>query len=480
MLLGPLDRTGIGLQLQLRQALISAIHAGRLLPGTRIPPIRILAETLALSRNTVAGALRSLIESGELESRPRSGIWVRDVEQPASRPPVDPAPDNWRYPPALRPSLFGGRCITRDEHDHPFPFRTGQIDPALFPVAAWREATRAATSVGEIRNWTLGRVDGDDPQLVAELCRQVLPTRGIWASTEEVMITMGAQHGLSLIAQLFLTGGRRAALEEPGYPPLRSIVRLFTPSISSLDVDTEGAVPGPGVLGSDVVFLTCASQCPTNAPLSAQRRQWFLDLAARAGAMIVDDDSGADLLPDGRPLALKSQDRTGNVLHVGSLTNTLAPGLRLGFVVGPADIMNELRALRHLTLRQPPANNQRTMALFLSLGHYRTHMARQRDIIAERRSACAMALDTQMPGLTHTSGPASFWLTLPQGVDGMAIAEAARREGVDVEPGAPYFADPNAGRRTIRLGLGAIRTDRIAPGIERLARAIARSQTAGL
>lgn len=476
-LLGGFGQEGASLQIQLRQSLVSAIESGRIPVGTRLPATRRLADLLGISRNTVIAAVRALTETGYLESRARSGVYVAGRTLPVASPSSSEKEGlAWPHPPALRPSLY--RYIEKPSNwsSYPFPFLYGQVDPELFPTAEWRESVRAASSVNEIRRWSSDRIDEDDPDLCRELRTRILPARGIWAAEDELMVTMGAQQALYLIAQLFLSGGRTVGIEDPGYPDMRLIARLFTRAVEYLPVDDQGAVPGPGLMRCDAVFLTCSSQCPTTVPMSETRRRQFLDAAARSGTVIVEDDYTSDLPGRESPRALKSMDRTGNVIHVGSLSKMLAPGLRIGYVVGPADIMTELRALRRLMLRHPPANNQRTMAAFLSLGHYQAYMTRLSASLSERREACAAALSQHLPQVTWQQAPgtAGFWLTLPDGINGTDLVEEARRDGVLIEPGAIFFADPDAGQRHVRLGVGAIPAQRITEGITRLAAALDR------
>ncbi|MWD26371.1 aminotransferase class I/II-fold pyridoxal phosphate-dependent enzyme [Aquicoccus sp. SCR17] len=470
-LLGPPGKSGRPLQVQLREALITAIDSGRLAPGTRLPANRRLAELLGLSRNTVIAALRGLTESGYLEARRGSGVFVARSPLPAAAMPLSDRPaEGWLHPPALRPSLLRQMPVPEDWRGYPYPFLAGRPDPALFPTAAWRESVRTASSVAGLRDWVSEVDGGDDGALLHEVRTRVLPARGIWATEQEVMITLGAQQGLFLVAQLFLSGGRRAAMEDPGSPDLRAMLRLFTPTVSLMAVDGEGAHPGRALLQSDVVFLSGSAQCPTTVALSETRRRHFLDAAARAGTLLVEDDQGTAPLAETGPLALKSMDRTGNVVHVGSLSRPLAPALRLGYVVGPAEIVAELRALRQLMLRHPPSNNQRAMAAFLSLGHYQSHMSRLRTIMAARHAACEAALDALGPDVGWRRGPgaASYWLTLPDWARSGALSEAAREAGILVEPGAPFFAVPEDGRRHLRLAVGAVPEERIAEGIGRL------------
>lgn len=476
-LIGKLDAEGLSLQAQLRRALVAAIDGGKLPAGTRLPALRVFAAHLGVSRNTVLGAVRGLEVSGHLESRARSGVYVTGAMRPGPRPrALGSAQTGWRYPPALRPSFFGLTERLPGTGEFPFPLIPGSVDADLFPTAGWRESVRAAGSVGETRRWTGDRIDEDDPELCRQLCTTVLPARGIWAAQEELVLTTGAQQGLFLIAQLFLSGGRTGGIENPGYPDLRGMLRLFTPSVVQVPVDGQGAVPGPDLLRCDVVFLSNAVQCPTTVALAPDRQRRFLDAAARSGMVIVDDDHSVDLADPDMPPALKAMDRTGNVIHVGSLSMMLAPGLRIGFVVAPAEIAIELRTLRRLMMRHPPANNQRALALFLSLGHYRAHLAHLRSAMAERHARVAAALAAHLPEVAWQRGPASrsYWLTLPEPADGRALAEAARRVGVLIEPGDVYFADPADGRRHVRLSLGAIRAGRIEEAIRRLGAVLAR------
>jgi GntR family transcriptional regulator/MocR family aminotransferase len=161
---------------------------------------------------------------------------------------------------------------------------------------------------------------------------------------------------------------------------------------------------------------------------------------------------------------------------VSSLSKTMAPGIRSGFIVGDRDLIRELRALRRLMLRHPAANNQRSVGLFLAMGHHDALLRRLRQAYAERSQRVALALQTHLPDVRFTTvaGASSFWLQFPDGVDTRYLAEAAARRGVLIEPGDVFFADGD-GRAMhsnfARLGFASIDTARIEPGIATLAAA---------
>jgi GntR family transcriptional regulator/MocR family aminotransferase len=478
-----LDRRGPFLQLQIRQLIYAAIEEGRLPLGVRMPSSRELAALLAVSRNTVVIAYEQLVDQNFLISRERSGYFVAGLPKhlgagKAIRPAADDSGEaRWTHRYAVRPS--GNRNIIKplNWQDYPYPFIFGQFDPGLFPTNDWRESARAALSVPEINNWARDMIDEDDPALIEQLRLQVLPRRGVRARPDEIMMTIGAQHALYLIATLFTKPDTRVGLEDPGYPDARNIFSMLTGNIEPLKIDQDGLVPGPEFEQCDLVYVTAGHQCPTTVAMPQPRRLELLRKAQENDIVLIEDDYEGELISEGAELPpLMSLDRNGRVLYVGSLSKVLAPGLRLGYVVAPAPVIRELRALRRLMLRHPPLNNQRVAALFIGLGHYRSHLQRVSRVLFERARVLDRLLPKYLPGCSwlRGAGSTSYWITCPPGCDTAALAEAARAEGVVIEPGDVFSMHAGTNRRCFRLGFSSIRTDRVEPGIERLGRLIAR------
>ena len=472
-----MDRSDAALQAQIRQALVGAIE-GRVLPvGTRLPSSRRLAETLDVARNTVVFAYEQLIDEGYLVAQERSGVFVAAEGLGARRTALAPAPppEDWSARFAIAPSRLRHIRKPRDWQSFPYPFLYGQFDAALFPAASWRECVAAASSRSSIADWAGDLIDEDDPDLIEQVCAQVLPRRGVWAARDELMITIGAQQALYLVTRLLVGPGTPVALEDPGYPDTRNMVTLAGGAIRRLPIDRDGADPRGAIDGCRVAFVTPGHQCPTTAVMSQPRRAALLAEAARHGTAIVEDDYDADLFAENSDAPpLRSLAGGGDVVYIGSLSKALAPGLRLGYVVAPAPVIAELRDLRRLMLRHPPSNNQRAMATFIALGHYRGHLMRVASTLGERAAAAEAALPEALTGFAWQRGAcaASFWIEGPDGFDARTAEAAAREAGVLIEPGDVFFADPENGRRCFRLGLSAIRTQRIGEGLRRLGRAI--------
>jgi GntR family transcriptional regulator/MocR family aminotransferase len=291
------------------------------------------------------------------------------------------------------------------------------------------------------------------------------------------MMTIGAQHALYLIATLFTKPATRVGMEDPGYPDARNIFGMLTRNIKPLQVDSDGLVPNADFEGCDLVYVTAGHQCPTTVVMPQARRLELLKKAQASDIVLVEDDYESELISEGAELPpLMSLDRNDRVLYVGSLSKVLAPGLRLGYVVAPALVIRELRALRRLMLRHPPLNNQRVAALFIGLGHYRAHLQRVSRVLLERARAIDRLLPVHLAGCTwlRGTGSTSYWVTCPPSVDAAELAAAARAEGVVIEPGDVFSMTEGASRACFRLGFSSIRTDRIEPGIERLGRLIAK------
>src|SRR5690606_18419439 len=186
-----------------------------------------------------------------------------------------------------------------------------------------------------------------------------------------------AQHALYLLGSLLVDRSTTVGVESPGYCDARNIFALKTAKTVALPVDGDGLVIGPELESCDYVYTTPSHQFPTTATLTRERRRALLARAAACDLVVIEDDYESEINHLGTPSpALKSLDRDGRVVFVASLSKTLAPGLRLGYMVGPRELIREARALRRLMLRHPPANNQRTVALFLARGHHDSLMRR--------------------------------------------------------------------------------------------------------
>jgi GntR family transcriptional regulator / MocR family aminotransferase len=468
--------SGRPLQQQIRQTVVAAIETGRLHPGARMPSSRRLADVLDIARNTAVLAYAQLVEERFLVSRERSGYYVaaHGRNGTPAPPPADPVAQAWEARFAHRPADQRNIVKPADWLRYPYPFIYGQFDPTLFPTNDWRECARSALSVSEIHKWARDLVDGDDPELVDQLRLHVLPRRGIWASPDEIIVTIGAQQALFMLADLLVTPARRVGVEDPGYPDARNIFGMRTSRVVPLPVDSGGLVVGDELEGLDLLVVTAGCHCPTGARMAQPRRDALLQAAEEHDVLVVEDDYEGDLASDaGGVMSLKAADRSGRVVYVGSLSKTLAPGLRLGYVVASAPVIRELRALRRLMLRHPPLNNQRAAALFLSLGHYRAHLRRVGAGLAGRAEVLAGALDRHLPAHRWAcrDGRSSAWIEGPEGLEAGRLARAAADRGVLIEPGEIFFAGAERPARFYRLGFGSIPAERIEAGIAALAQA---------
>jgi GntR family transcriptional regulator/MocR family aminotransferase len=481
--------SSVSLQTQLRRHIVDALMDGRLSPAGPLPSCRRLAQTLGVSRNTVVLTYQALADEGLLLSRERVGYFVNadlapepmgledlrredaGFDDAPARNPVD-----WWHRLHLRPSRQSQIMKPKDWRRYPYAFIYGQCDPKLFPLTAWRLCSRQALSVDAVRDWSEDSFDEDDPHLIEEIRQRVLPRRGIKASAEEILITCGAQNALYLVGQLLAGPGASVGFEDPGYVDARNIFVTAGARIRPLRVDGQGLVVDDGLAGCDLVYVTPSHQSPTTVTLPAERRRELMERAAAQDIVLVEDDYDAETNFFASPTtALKSVDRDGRVIHIGSFSKYIAPGLRIGYIVAAADFIREARLLRRLILRHPPANNQRTLALFIAGGYYDALVQRLQRSYRERWEAMTAALEAHMPIEREaiSSGGSSFWVRGPQALDSDALASQALERGVVIEPGSMFYMAKKPPRNCFRLGFSNIDAEKIAPGIEVLSELVA-------
>jgi GntR family transcriptional regulator/MocR family aminotransferase len=471
------------LQAQLRRMLVDAILEGQIPAGSPLPSCRKMAQTLNIARNTVALAYQDLVEEGFLVARQRSGYFVApDVLSGRATAPAaqreagsavkeKPAAVDWADRFRVHPTAQHNIEKPRNWQDYPYPFIYGQVDPGQFPIAAWRDCSRQAMGRAAVKEWSRDLFTEDDPLLVEQIRTRLLPRRGVRVGNDEILVTVGAQQALYLIASLLIDAGTRVGIEDPGYVDARNIFSLRGAKVVPLAIDRDGVLVDDRIAACDYVYVTPSHQFPTTATMSLARRHALLQLAAEQDIVVVEDDYESEINHQGTPSpALKSLDRNGRVIFVASLSKSLAPGLRLGYMVGPEPFIREARALRRLMLRHPPANNQRTVALFLADGHHDALLRRLSQIYKERWKAMGEALTRHLPECRwqQSQGGTAYWVEGPAGLDARALEGAAAKQGILIERGDWHFQAEDAPRRFFRLGFSSIPLDKIEPGIKLL------------
>lgn len=468
------------LQGQLRDTLMHAVIEGFILPGEALPSSRFLAQKLGLSRTTVMAALQALTESGIVVGHPRSGYVVAEEGQ-AVQPEVRKSQARkagqecvaWGKRVMFTPSRQQNIEKPIDWQKQPYPFIYGQFDASLFPTLQWRECVLETLQPRVLRHWAPDHLDRDDELLIEQIQRRLLPARGIWVEQDEILVTTGAQQATFLLSELLIDSKTAVGMENPGYPDARNNFSLRSPDIRLLAVDDDGLVSEASLSGCDYVYVTPSHQCPTTVTMSLERRHRLLAHAERDDFVIIEDDHESELNFSGRPSpALKSLDTAQRVIYVGSLSKTLAHGLRLGFVVAPAELIRELRALRRLMMRHVPTNNQRSAANFIAHGYHEAFVRRLNVVYRQRAAALKSALSKYVPELMQVpaQGGSALWVTGPEKLNARKLARNLYAKGVVVEPGDVFFAEQKQPTNHIRIGYSSIEADRIDEGVRIIGR----------
>ena len=464
-----LDNTTPGtLQTRVQQMIASGILSGRFEQGEKLPSTRKLAEYLGVSRITVSLAFTELQSNDYLISKDRSGFYVsKNAPPPPSfsekiggRDTVD-----WSKMIGQRFSIENWPAKPQNWSSFPFPFIYGQTDPSLFDHSNWRQCALMALGAKDFSSLTSDYYDQDDIELIEFILRHSLPRRGITASTDQVLVTMGAQNALWLATQVLLNQRRTAAIENPSYPPLRDILDQSRCHVKAVNLDHYGLIPDQIPKETSVIFTTPSHQCPTTITMPLNRRQQLLETASKLDALVVEDDYEFEISSKkSASPALKSLDSDGRVIYVGSFSKSLFPGLRLGYLVGSAPFISEARALRASVLRHPPGHIQRTAAHFLRLGHYDALINRMAKQYSIRRSTMAAAIkkyQLEIAGNSSPEGGSSFWMKAPKDLDTEILAKSLMKNGVLIEPGKNFFAPPNQLENYYRLAFSSINEEKI-------------------
>jgi GntR family transcriptional regulator/MocR family aminotransferase len=463
--LSPAAAPARGLTSWLAGEIRAAIIDGRLLGGTPLPATRLLAGDLGISRGVVVEAYQRLADEGLVSGRPGTGTRVSGLAPRAVRHTND----------RPRPGRAGATVL-------PQPWRAGaelDLSPGVpdlagFPRAAWLRAERAVLEQASGTELGYGDPRGHDG-LRRELAGWLARTRGLRAAAGDIIIVSGVAQALALLAQwLNAHGMTRIAAEDPGSLGSRDQLTYWGVDAVPVPVDEHGLqtshLADAGVRGA---LLTPAHQFPTGVVLAPERRRELLDWAAAAGALIIEDDYDAEYRYDRAPVPALQAAAPGHVAYAGTTSKTLAPGMRLGWLVPPARMHADLVAAKHAADLGSPALPQLVLARLIGTGELERHIRAVRKRQRIRRDALLSVLRAQLPQARVQGVPAGLHLliTFPGlDLDDTHLAERIRQAGVLVHPLSWHRQRP--GVPGLVLGYASHTPDQLREAARRIARAL--------
>ena len=478
----------IPLYQQLYTLLRTAILAGDLQPGMRLPSTRALADELSISRNTVLNAYQQLLAEGYVNSTVGNGTFVARVlpehllTSPEPREFVDARqvePRKPRFSDRAASQLAAPRMSTAAIDPggaSPRPFRFGVPALQAFPYKLWtRLVVRRARSMAA-GDFTYQNLLGYAP-LREAIAAHVTVSRQVQCSPEQIIILPGAQGGLDLAARMLVNSGDPVWVEDPGYLPARGAFLGSGAEIVPVPVDTEGLVVQEGIARAPharLAYVTPSHQFPLGVTMSLKRRLALLDWAKHADSYILEDDYDSEYHFVKRPLpalhGLTDRD-AGRVIYVGTFSKVLFPALGIGYLILPPVLVSAFESARSFINVHPPILEQMVLTDFIVEGHFMRHLRRMRNLYSERRAALLQTareipLDIHPPdaGL-HCVG----WL--PDGVDELSLVRAAAAQGIDLVPVSNFSIEPLR-RKGIILGYAEYNPEQIKDGMRRLAVAL--------
>ncbi|MEV4165778.1 PLP-dependent aminotransferase family protein [Nonomuraea dietziae] len=451
---------GVPLHRQIEASIRAGIRDGRLRAGASLPPSRTLAAGLGVSRGVVVEAYQQLVAEGYLASR--SGGYTQVA---ASMPPA--ADGAGSAASSARPAARGAGFRV--------DFGYGRTDVSQFPRAAWLRSVRSVLTTTP--NDRFAYLDGRGvPELHVALCDYLNRVRGTSSVPGNMVICSGYGQGIALLIQVLVRrGARRIALEDPSSnDDARVLAAAAGLDVVGIPVGPDGVqVDALHRADADAVVLTPSHQWPTGGVLSAAARAEVIGWAKRRGALVVEDDYDAEYRYDRSPVGAMQGLAPDQVVYCGTASKTLAPGLRLGWLVVPSHLVADVAAAKVLADRGSPVIDQLTFADFLTRGEFDRHLRRMRPVYRRRRDALLDALRAHLPDLQPAGIAAGQHVVawLPPDLDEAAVVTAAARHGLGIHGLGP-FRIAGTGPGGLIFGYAILGESAIAEGVALLAAAV--------
>lgn len=466
---------------QLFNDIRAAILAGNVCPGTRLPPTRELAQELGIARNTVLYAYDRLTDEGYTQTLGGSGTYVCDT-----------APDPALLDRMIDSSHAAGTTASRGDSRlsarasellsnagasdlQVGAFVPGIPDVSQFPRSVWqRLITRIWKTAGQ-GQLGYGSRHGHPP-LKRALSEYLTLARGVNCLPEQIVVTQGTHQAIDLCARLLADPGDLVWLEDPCYWGARSVFRAAGLELEGIPVDEQGIdLPVSSAVSPKLIFVTPSHQYPSGVVMSLARRRLLTEAARAHNAWIIEDDYDSEFRYQGPPLpCLQGLDPHHNTIYIGSFSKVLYPGLRLGFLIVPPELVDAFAVAQSEVYRGGQLTVQAALAEFIADGHYTAHVRRMRKIYSARKALLTHELQRQLGDQVNIVGTDTglhLTVLLPH-ADDRSVSQAALVHGVVARNLSSYFATAACSQNGLVLGYGGVADEEIAGAVRKLTYAI--------
>jgi GntR family transcriptional regulator/MocR family aminotransferase len=443
-----------GKRAQLEDRLRALVRDGTLPAGARLPSSRALASDLEVSRRLVVEAYAQLLAEGYLRARAGGGTFVAATSTVREPPPSSPK----------------GRALS-------FDFFPGAPDLAAFPRSLWLRALRDVLSETSATAFAYPDARGA-PELRRALASYLRRVRGVVADADSIVVCSGATQGLALLARVLARQGIEAiAVEDPSLPQHRAVLAYAGLGLRGVAVDGEGI--DVGAIDAPAVLTTPAHQCPTGVVLSPARRAALLDWAGRGG-LAIEDDYDAEFRYDRAPLGALQGLAPERVVYLGTVSKTLAPGLRLGWLVLPCSLLGPVAEAKALDDLGSPTLEQLALARLIESAAYDRHLRKARRRNRDRRDTLIAAVARHLPGarVSGISAGLHALVRLAEPVDARGLMQRAAERSVGVYPLTLHMIEPARETDAVVLGYAGLSEPAIEEGVRRLGEVLSEERRA--
>ena len=443
---------------QLYQWIKKEIEEGRLLSGMKMPSIRQLMIHLKISRNTVETAYQQLQSEGYLESVPKSGVWVAEIEKPIIHPiEMEQA--------MVFDSEPSGEVLV--------DFEYGNVNLDKFPLKQWKKCLTDV--IDQENSWLFQYGDNQGEfALRQQISQYLLQSRGVHCIPEQIVITAGTQSSIALICKILALQGKSVAMEEPGYSGVSSVFKDKGCYIENVTLDKDGlSVEYMQTCNAKAVYVTPSHQFPLGMVLPISKRMRLLKWAYQTGGYIIEDDYDSEFRYQGKPIpSLKSLDEDEKVIYLGTFSKSFLPSIRLSYIVFPPSLVDQYLQKNASYNQSVSPIIQRAIAKFMQCGEFERHIRRTRKLYQRKHQTLLRSIEQYMGSKVEIIGEKSglHILLKIKGISSNILIEKGLQKGVKVYSPSRFWSNSKSKDNSyIMLGFGGLSIEEIEDGVRILA-----------